>query len=82
VDVLSDTQQALLAAGLDEGPVRAVMRAQRARWGGGDAYVRRVDPQERESAIRETVAQGLTPRHAAAVVGCSEDTIRRVLGRG
>ena len=33
-DVLSDTAQALIAAGLDASQVRAVIREQRARWGG------------------------------------------------
>ena len=41
-----------------------------------------VDRVEREGAIRAAVAQGVSLRRTAAVVGCSDDTVRRVLGRG
>lgn len=81
-DVLSDTCQALIAAGMDESRVRAVMQAQRARWGGGAAYVRAVDSCERAMTIRDAVSQGLSVRRVAAVAGCSDDTVRRVLGAG
>ena len=79
MDVLADTAQALIAAGLDAQEVRRVMQAQRARWGGAATYVRQVDPQERESAIRAAVAQGISLRRVAASAGCSDDTVRRVL---
>jgi hypothetical protein len=81
-DVLSDTAQALIAAGLDAGEVRAVIRAQRERWGGSAVYVRAIDREERESEIRAAVRRGVSLRQAAQVVGCSDDTVRRVLGRG
>jgi DNA invertase Pin-like site-specific DNA recombinase len=81
-DILSDTARALMQAGLDAELVRAVIAAQRGRWGGGQVYVRQVDPYERESAIREAVARGLSSVKAAQVAGCSDDTVRRVIARG
>jgi hypothetical protein len=82
VDVLSDTAQALISAGLDEAIVRRVIRGQRVRWGGGAVYVRLIDQGERKDAIRQAVARGLSPSRVASVVGCSDDTVRRVLARG
>lgn len=82
MDVLSDTCQALISSGLDESIVRRVIRGQRVRWGGGSVYVRAVDPIERMDSIRQAVARGLSPRKIGEVVGCSDDTVRRVLARG
>jgi DNA invertase Pin-like site-specific DNA recombinase len=80
-DVLSDTAQALIAAGLDAHQVRAVIREQRARWGGAAVYVRAIDREERAGEIRQAVAQGVSLRGAAREAGCSDDTVRRVLAR-
>lgn len=82
MDILSDTARALRAAGVEGDLVRSVMREQRSRWGGGAVYVRAVDPGERQAAILEAVGRGLSVRRTAAVAGCSDDTVRRVLGRG
>ncbi len=80
-DVLTDTALALVAAGLDAERVRRVIGEQRRRWAGTAAYIRAVDRVEREGAIRAAVAQGVSLRRTAAVVGCSDDTVRRVLSR-
>ena len=79
MDVLATTAAALVEAGLDAERVRGVIGEQRRRWGGAATYVRVIDPQERESAIRAAVAQGISLRRVAAVAGCSDDTVRRVL---
>jgi len=81
MDLLADTAQALIAAGLDASQVRQVIREQRARWGGSAVYVRAIDRDEREGTIRTAVANGINVRRAAAQAGCSDDTVRRVLAR-
>lgn len=77
-DIIDDVADILIAAGVDTALIeRAVMTA-RAQWGGAASYVKRIDRQRRDTAIRDALAAGATKSQAAAAVGCGINTVKRI----
>jgi len=77
-DIIDDVATALLDAGVDTALIERAILAARQRWGGASSYVKRIDRQRRDSAIRKALAAGATKSQAAKSVGCGINTVKRV----
>lgn len=76
-DPLADCLATLLRHGLDRELCRRLIAEVRQRWGGGQVYIRAIDREGRDAAIREKLAEGLGPNEVARTVKTSVATVRR-----
>ena len=63
--------------GADPDLIASASEATRAIWGGGQAYIRRVDREARDHAIAELLAKGVSPEGIARHVKVHPATVRR-----
>lgn len=77
-DILTDTEDRLVALGIDAHLVRRVLAEVRTCWA-GQIYVPKTDP-AREELIRTHLEAGAPPRDVARRVGVSVSTVRRRRG--
>ena len=67
----------LTARGVAPGIVKEVAEIVRREYGGGQAYIRRVDREGRDQRIEELLDRGVSPRAIARATGLHPATIRR-----
>ena len=68
----------LLTPVLPAETARAIVSRLRREWGGDSCYIKRVDRQARDSAIRRGLAAGRSANAIAVSLGISRESVRRV----
>ncbi len=77
-DLLSDTEDRLIHAGLDSITVRRVMLSVRHDNGGAMVYIHKDNREVRNQAISDALRSGEKTIDIAKKAGCSVRTVRRV----
>lgn len=77
VDLLTETYDLLIQAGVSPEIVQRIVTTVRVRWGGQQIYLPAIDRLRRDQVIQEGIQQGRPVQEIARVACCSPATIRR-----
>lgn len=77
VDLLTETHDLMIEAGVAPEIVQRVVLAVRLRWGGQQIYLPAIDRLRRDQIIQEGIQQGQPVQEIARAAQCSSATIRR-----
>lgn len=76
-DPIATMSAELRRLGADPALIAAASEATRAIWGGGQAYIRRIDREARDAAIAELLGKGVSPEGIARYLKVHPATVRR-----